>query len=155
MIQVQIHISIKTEISLQVPTPRAILTGHEHTISCAVISAELGLVISGSKHGPLLVHTTFGDLLRSVCRNSTKSRGIQDTCSLKIRNVLKSIQTKICCRALEGGAELTSPSSLCLSREGVVVASYPSHHLAVFTVNGKRLRNELHSDNIQVAILSI
>ena len=45
---------------------------------------------------------------------------------------------------------MTSPSSLCLSREGVVVASYPSHHLAVFTVNGKRLRNELHSDNIQV-----
>ena len=51
-------------IPIQVPTPRAILTGHEHTISCAVISAELGLVISGSKHGPLLVHTTFGDLLR-------------------------------------------------------------------------------------------
>ena len=90
MIQVQIHISIKTEISIQVPTPRAILTGHEHTISCAVISAELGLVISGSKHGPLLVHTTFGDLLRSVCCNSTKSRGIQDTCALKIRNVLKN-----------------------------------------------------------------
>ena len=84
--QVQIHISIKTEISIQVPTPRAILTGHEHTISCAVISAELGLVISGSKHGPLLVHTTFGDLLRSVCCNSTKSRGIQDTCSQKYPN---------------------------------------------------------------------
>ena len=33
----------------QVPTPRAILTGHEHTITCAVISAELGLVISGAK----------------------------------------------------------------------------------------------------------
>jgi len=103
-----------------VPTPRAILTGHEHTISCAVISAELGLVISGSKHGPLLVHTTFGDLLRS----------------------------------LEGGGELTSASSLCLSREGVVVASYPSHHLAVFTVNGKRLRDELHSDNIQSVLVS-
>ena len=86
MIQVEIHIRIKTEISLQVPTPRAILTGHEHTISCAVISAELGLVISGSKHGPLLVHTTFGDLLRSVCCNSTKSRGIQDTCSQKYPN---------------------------------------------------------------------
>ena len=86
MIQVQIHTSIKTEISIQVPTPRAILTGHEHTISCAVISAELGLVISGSKHGPLLVHTTFGDLLRSVCCNSTKSRGIQDTCSQKYPN---------------------------------------------------------------------
>merc|ERR1719445_2192504 len=78
----------------EVPTPRAILTGHEHTITCVVISAELGLVISGSKYGPLLVHTTFGDLLRS----------------------------------LDGGVELSSPSSLCLSREGVVVASYPSHH---------------------------
>lgn len=33
----------------QVPTPRAILTGHEHTITCAVISAELGLVISGAR----------------------------------------------------------------------------------------------------------
>merc|ERR1719458_1481803 len=73
----------------EVPTPRAILTGHEHTISCAVICAELA-----------------------------------------------------------------SPSSLCLSREGVVVASYPSHHLAVFTVNGKRLRNELHSDNIQSVLVS-
>ena len=53
-------------------------------------------------------------------------------------------------RSLEGGPDLSSPSSLCLSREGVVVASYPSHHLAVFTVNGKRLRDQLHSDNIQV-----
>jgi len=104
----------------EVPTPRAILTGHEHTITCVVISAELGLVISGSKYGPLLVHTTFGDLLRS----------------------------------LDGGVELSSPSNLCLSREGVVVASYPSHHLAVFTVNGKRLRNELHSDNIQCILVS-
>ena len=117
------------------PTPRAILTGHEHTISCAVISAELGLVISGSKHGPLLVHTTFGDLLR------------WDFTLYSLVSLL------LFPRALEGGAELTSPSSLCLSREGVVVASYPSHHLAVFTVNGKRLRNELHSDNIQVLVI--
>ena len=105
-----------------------------------MISAELGLVISGSKHGPLLVHTTFGDLLRSASSH---------TCV----NTREHIVSKIFCRALEGGAELTSPSSLCLSREGVVVASYPSHHLAVFTVNGKRLRNELHSDNIQVEII--
>ena len=32
-----------------VPTPRAILTGHEQTVTCVVISAELGLVISGSQ----------------------------------------------------------------------------------------------------------
>ncbi|XP_040571117.1 neurobeachin isoform X5 [Lepeophtheirus salmonis] len=48
------------------PTPRAILTGHDQAVTCVVISAELGLVISGSKDGPILVHTTFGDLLRSL-----------------------------------------------------------------------------------------
>ena len=51
---------------------------------------------------------------------------------------------------MEGGPELTSPDNLCLSREGLVVASYPSHHVALFTINGKKLRNELHSDNVQV-----
>jgi len=104
----------------EVPTPRAILTGHEHTITCAVISAELGLVISGARYGPLLVHTTMGDLLRS----------------------------------LEAGPELTSAANLSLSREGLVVASYPSHHVAVFTINGKKLRSELHSDNVQAMLVS-
>lgn len=30
------------------PTPRAVLTGHDQPVNCVVISAELGLVISGS-----------------------------------------------------------------------------------------------------------
>ena len=30
------------------PTPRATLTGHESEITAVVISAELGLVVSGS-----------------------------------------------------------------------------------------------------------
>ncbi|XP_050512606.1 neurobeachin isoform X2 [Diabrotica virgifera virgifera] len=50
----------------EVPTPRATLTGHEQPVSSVVISAELGLVVSGSYGGPVLVHTTFGDLLRSL-----------------------------------------------------------------------------------------
>ncbi|XP_028967428.1 neurobeachin [Galendromus occidentalis] len=49
-----------------VPTPRASLTGHESEITCIVVSAELGLVVSGSRSGAVLVHTTAGDLLRSV-----------------------------------------------------------------------------------------
>ena len=53
-------------------------------------------------------------------------------------------------RSLEAGPELTSAANLSLSREGLVVASYPSHHVAVFTINGKKLRSELHSDNVQV-----
>lgn len=31
-----------------VPTPRATLTGHEQAVTSVVISAELGLVVSGS-----------------------------------------------------------------------------------------------------------
>ncbi|GLV35236.1 rugose [Carabus blaptoides fortunei] len=50
----------------EVPTPRATLTGHEQPVTSVVISAELGLVVSGSCDGPVLVHTTFGDLLRSL-----------------------------------------------------------------------------------------
>ncbi|KAK8780200.1 hypothetical protein V5799_018460 [Amblyomma americanum] len=49
-----------------IPTPRATLTGHENEVTCIVVSAELGLVVSGSKSGPVLVHTTSGDLLRSL-----------------------------------------------------------------------------------------
>ncbi|XP_025413639.1 neurobeachin isoform X3 [Sipha flava] len=48
------------------PTPRATLTGHEQPVTSVSISAELGLVVSASSGGPVLVHTTFGDLLRSL-----------------------------------------------------------------------------------------
>lgn len=48
------------------PTPRAVLTGHDQAVCSVVISAELGLVVSGSVDGPILVHTTFGDLLRAL-----------------------------------------------------------------------------------------
>ncbi|KAM8808825.1 lipopolysaccharide-responsive and beige-like anchor protein isoform 2-T2 [Eudromia elegans] len=47
-------------------TPRAILTGHDYEITCATICAELGLVISGSKEGPCLIHSMNGDLLRTL-----------------------------------------------------------------------------------------
>uniref|UniRef100_A0A6M2E108 Putative lysosomal trafficking regulator lyst n=1 Tax=Xenopsylla cheopis TaxID=163159 RepID=A0A6M2E108_XENCH len=50
----------------EVPTPRTTLTGHEKPVASVVISAELGLVVSGSNNGPVLIHTTFGDLLRSL-----------------------------------------------------------------------------------------
>lgn len=37
------------------PTPRATLTGHETEVTAVVISAELGLVVSGSK-GKSAIH---------------------------------------------------------------------------------------------------
>ncbi|XP_053316593.1 lipopolysaccharide-responsive and beige-like anchor protein [Spea bombifrons] len=47
-------------------TPRAILTGHDCEITCSTVCAELGLVISGSKEGPCLIHSMNGDLLRTL-----------------------------------------------------------------------------------------
>ncbi|XP_077702452.1 lipopolysaccharide-responsive and beige-like anchor protein isoform X6 [Canis aureus] len=47
-------------------TPRAILTGHDYEITCAAVCAELGLVLSGSKEGPCLIHSMNGDLLRTL-----------------------------------------------------------------------------------------
>ncbi|XP_047451139.1 neurobeachin isoform X2 [Mugil cephalus] len=48
------------------PAPRAILTGHDQEVVCVSVCAELGLVISGAKEGPCLVHTITGDLLRAL-----------------------------------------------------------------------------------------
>lgn len=47
-------------------TPRAILTGHDCEVTCASVCAELGLVISGSKEGPCLIHSMNGELLRTL-----------------------------------------------------------------------------------------
>jgi hypothetical protein len=66
--------------------------------------------------GPVLVHTTFGDLLR----------------------------------CLEAPAGFISPESIAMAREGIIVVNYERGHIAAFTSNGKRLRHESHSDNLQV-----
>ncbi|XP_054846047.1 lipopolysaccharide-responsive and beige-like anchor protein isoform X2 [Eublepharis macularius] len=60
-------------------SPRAILTGHDYEIVCAAICAELGLVISGSKDGPCLIHSMNGDLLRTLeaPENCLKAKLIQ------------------------------------------------------------------------------
>ncbi|XP_052674845.1 neurobeachin-like isoform X3 [Crassostrea angulata] len=52
--------------SLEHPTPKATLTGHESEVICVAVLAELGLVLSGSKGGACLVHSLNGDLLRSL-----------------------------------------------------------------------------------------
>ncbi|XP_033217054.1 neurobeachin-like [Belonocnema kinseyi] len=72
------------------------------------------------ENGPVLVHTTFGDLLRS----------------------------------LEAPNGFFSPENLAISREGLVVVNYERGHIAAFTINGKRLRYESHSDNLQCLIMS-
>ncbi|CAF3278946.1 unnamed protein product [Rotaria socialis] len=53
------------------PSPAAILTGHDTEITCLWISAELGIVLSGSEQSLVLQHTLNGDILRSF-ENPTK-----------------------------------------------------------------------------------
>lgn len=77
------------------------------------------LIISSSSAGPVLVHTTFGDLLR----------------------------------CLEAPLGFVSPENIAMSREGVIVVNYERGNIAAFTINGKRLRNESHNDNLQVMIV--
>ncbi|KAM4709985.1 lipopolysaccharide-responsive and beige-like anchor protein [Discoglossus pictus] len=60
--------------STEFATPRAILTGHDCEITCATVCAELGLVISGSKEGPCLIHSMNGDLLRTLDSAENYSR---------------------------------------------------------------------------------
>ncbi|XP_077396974.1 neurobeachin isoform X2 [Festucalex cinctus] len=60
------HIIGDNPVNSDYPAPRAILTGHEQEVACVAVCAELGLVISGAKDGPCLVHTITGDLLRAL-----------------------------------------------------------------------------------------
>uniref|UniRef100_A0A673HLM7 Neurobeachin n=1 Tax=Sinocyclocheilus rhinocerous TaxID=307959 RepID=A0A673HLM7_9TELE len=60
------HSSIGENPGTEFVTPRTILTGHDCEVTCASVCAELGLVISGCKEGPCLVHSMNGDLLRTL-----------------------------------------------------------------------------------------
>ncbi|XP_047222522.1 lipopolysaccharide-responsive and beige-like anchor protein isoform X5 [Girardinichthys multiradiatus] len=62
-------------------TPRAILTGHDCEVTCVSVCAELGLVISGCKEGPCLIHSMNGDLLRTLeaTENCLRPRLIQSS----------------------------------------------------------------------------
>ncbi|XP_065110775.1 lipopolysaccharide-responsive and beige-like anchor protein [Paramisgurnus dabryanus] len=60
------HSTIGEDPGTEFVTPRAILTGHDCEVTCASVCAELGLVISGCREGPCLIHSMNGDLLRTL-----------------------------------------------------------------------------------------
>ncbi|XP_076852724.1 LOW QUALITY PROTEIN: lipopolysaccharide-responsive and beige-like anchor protein [Brachyhypopomus gauderio] len=60
------HCSIGDGTQTEFVTPRAILTGHDCEVTCASVCAELGVVISGCREGPCLIHSMNGDLLRTL-----------------------------------------------------------------------------------------
>lgn len=46
----------------EIPTPRATLTGHEQPVLSVVISAELGLVVSGSQSEFMICHQHYTEI---------------------------------------------------------------------------------------------
>ncbi|KPJ01369.1 Neurobeachin [Papilio xuthus] len=109
----------------ETPAPRATLSGHDAPLNAVLVSAELGLVVSSSINGPVLIHTTFGEVLRAL----PGAGGA-------------------------GGPGGAAPQQLALAREGVLVVGYARGHLAAYTLNGRRLRHETHNDNFQCLVLS-
>ncbi|NWZ97398.1 LRBA protein, partial [Nesospiza acunhae] len=99
-------------------SPRAVLTGHDYEITCAAICAELGLVISGSKEGPCLIHSMNGELLRTL-------EGPE---------------------RLQGPESCLRPKLIQASREGHCVIYYENGLFCVFSVNG-RLQAMMETDD--------
>jgi hypothetical protein len=55
-----------SRISFKKKLLRATLTGHASEITSIVVSAEHGLIVSASKDGLVLIHTSAGELLRHL-----------------------------------------------------------------------------------------
>ncbi|GAB6031814.1 hypothetical protein CHUAL_010216 [Chamberlinius hualienensis] len=105
------------------PTPRTTLTGHEQKVMCVVVSAELGLVVSGSKDGPVLIHTTSGDLLNVL--EAPESFASPKLCSLSREGlILVNYDKGNICTFTINGKRLRHEShndnihSLTMSRDG-------------------------------------
>ncbi|CAL1540736.1 unnamed protein product, partial [Lymnaea stagnalis] len=88
--------------SIDMPTPRTVLTGHQSEITCVATIAELGLVVSGSKDGPSLVHSLTGDLLHSLEPPSTCHSPRLITISREAYIILTYDRGNICMFSING-----------------------------------------------------
>ena len=114
------------------PSPAAILTGHDTEITCVWISAELGIVLSGSERSLVLEHTLHGDILRSFEMPSVISTARLLCPSNEGDIIVCYDRSKLCLYTLNGklmrqaifedetiqvnALDLDAPSSLLLSR---------------------------------------
>lgn len=105
------------------PTPRTVLTGHQSEITCVATIAELGLVVSGSKDGPCLVHSLAGDLLHSLEPPSPCQSPRLITISREAFIILTFDQGNVCMFSINGKLlhfmkHKDNLQSLILSRDG-------------------------------------
>lgn len=81
----------------EVPTPRATLTGHEQPVSSVVISAELGLVVSGSHSKSLHVNPCLLVVVCSVQQIICVCAYVHTCKPAEIIPLCSSTQTANCC----------------------------------------------------------
>ncbi|TNN17645.1 Neurobeachin, partial [Schistosoma japonicum] len=106
------------------PNPLFILNGHETSINCISLSAELGLVLSGSMNGTCLLHSTRGELLRCLPLPCTRILSDQpSTSSAQVQCDLTPLQ----------------PNFLTYHREGYLLGQFNQSQLLIYTLNGKLL----------------
>lgn len=110
--------------SIEHPTPKLTLTGHNTEVTCVSVLAELGMVVSGSKDGPCLVHTLNGDLLRSLDppEGSTMTANLI-TMSRETFVIVKFDEGVICNFSINGRLQKHIRhkdiiQAMCLSRDG-------------------------------------
>ncbi|CAH8578778.1 unnamed protein product [Heterobilharzia americana] len=111
------------------PKPLVILNGHETSVSCISLSAELGLVLSGSINGSCLLHSTRGELLR--CLHSPCTTIISD----QLSPVSSSSSSSVC------NANRLQPNLLTYHREGYLLGQFDHSWLSVYSLNGKLLHS--------------
>ncbi|KAM7540694.1 hypothetical protein Aperf_G00000021466 [Anoplocephala perfoliata] len=112
--------------TLAVPMPYATLVGHQNSLQCIAVSAELGLVFSGSEDGVCLLHTTHGELLRRF--------EVPQTTADRLRpcGVFNGVTTAVMALGFRG-----SPMRVMASRHGYVIFQLGAAKLAVFTLNAR------------------
>ncbi|CAG0892568.1 unnamed protein product [Cyprideis torosa] len=123
---------------------RTTLTGHDAPITCLVVSGELGIVVSGSKGGPVLVHTTSGELLRSLPSPTDIAKDAALIPDLLQVFMLSAGRGKACSVFLGST----------VSREGTIVVKFDQATVATYTMNGTALRHHTENDNLQAILVS-
>ncbi|BHF59417.1 protein kinase A binding [Sparganum proliferum] len=116
-----------SELAGEPPSPQATLVGHQDAIECVVVSAELGLVVSGSADETCLIHTTRGDLLRRLV--SPLSTSVSSATPPE-----PSITAPLLPAPL-------LPARVLINREGYLVFQFHKSLIATYTLNGKLMRS--------------
>ncbi|CAL8070942.1 unnamed protein product [Calicophoron daubneyi] len=120
------QLQVLGEKATDLPSPLVTLIGHESEVTSVSISAELGLVISGSKCGTCLLHTTRGVLIRQIYNSVSSSCTLQSADDGEMKQVPLRKQPL---------------NVVAYHREGYLLSQWGSTTLNLYTLNGKLIHS--------------